>query len=538
MIDKEPIALAREAAHGPVIHDVNQIAARLGLQRGSRITDMRTLVPHLQVVDAQLEADIQDLTRLVHWAQRWSPWTQRDGTQIDGRADPHTGIRDGLFLDTTGCDHLFGGEAAMLEDMRTRFAALDLTARIAIAPTIGAAWALARYSPSGSIIPCQNSSVPTEQPLLAEALSSLPVAALRLDTDTITLLRRLGLKTIGQLLDVPKNALLRRFRKVRDHVKNPHANNPVVRLDQAMGKLAEPLVPVDEHVPVRVVKRLIEPVVTVEALEEVLRALTADLCALMTAQGVGARQLIMTGFRVDGLPVEAHVSVSEASRDPQHLAGLFKGRLEGLDAGFGIDAAALTATMHEPFAHRQDRFDGAAHDALELSQLLDRLMAKLGPQGVRVAADRGSHVPERACVLVSPLASPLESPLASSLDGHTDNLPGAASASASFAKNPVRRDDVTPLRLLPAPERVQVVHAVPDGPPAQMVWRRVAHRLVKAQGPERIAPEWWQEKSSARLRDYYRVEDADGRRYWLYREGLVGDGRGETPDWFLHGIDA
>jgi protein ImuB len=95
---------------------------------------------------------------------------------------------------------------------------------------------------------------------------------------------------------------------------------------------------------------------------------------------------------------------------------------------------------------------------------------------------------------------------------------------------------VRPVRLLPAPEPIEVLYAVPDGPPARFRWRRVPYRIRRHQGPERVAPEWWDAPAHARLRDYYKVEVAEGARYWVFREGILGDGRGGEPGWFLHGM--
>ncbi len=93
-----------------------------------------------------------------------------------------------------------------------------------------------------------------------------------------------------------------------------------------------------------------------------------------------------------------------------------------------------------------------------------------------------------------------------------------------------------PQRLLDRPEAIAVVYATPEGLPRRFVWRRAVHDIARVEGPERIAPEWWREPSTSRLRDYYRVEDQAGRRYWIYREGVIGDGRGGVPDWFIHGL--
>jgi protein ImuB len=93
-----------------------------------------------------------------------------------------------------------------------------------------------------------------------------------------------------------------------------------------------------------------------------------------------------------------------------------------------------------------------------------------------------------------------------------------------------------PERLLDRPEAIDVIYATPEGMPRRFRWRRAMHDIARVEGPERIAPEWWRQPSATRLRDYYRVEDANGRRYWIYREGVIGDGRGGAPSWFIHGL--
>ena len=480
--------LAREGTHGPVIHDVNSAAQALGMKAGARVTDMRALVPALQVEDAAPDADAADLAMLAHWSRRWCPWTQGEGVA-------------GLLLDTTGSDHLHGGERAMMRDMARAFAAAGLGARISIAPTIGTAWALSRYGAQRRIV-CPDCKAP-------ELLRALPVAALRLNPATVLLLGRLGLKTIGALMDVPRESLVRRFRRI----EAPDAN-PVLRLDQALGRLAEPLVSEHAQRPVRAIRRFAEPLGDLAGLSQVLADLSADLCALMDEAHVGARGLRLTVYRVDGSTMTVEARASRASRNADHLAGLFAGKLEKLDPGFGVDAAALEATDGEGLGAEQDDLGGERRDDMAFTRLIDRLAARLGDRSVLKPVSRGSHIPE-----------------------HGENLVPAADAVAADSRA-VQREMATPLRLLPRPEEAEVIHAVPDGPPARFRWRRQVHDIARSQGPERIAPEWWREKSTVRLRDYYHVEDSEGRRFWLYREGLIADGRGRNPRWFVQGLDA
>ena len=483
-----PLVLAREGTHGPVIHDVGKAALKLGIKRGTRVTDMRALVPQLRVEDAEPAVDEADLGMLSRWTRRWCPWSQTDGV-------------DGLLLDTTGSAHLHGGEKAMVRDMRARFAAAGLTTRIAIAPTIGSAWALARRSRQSPCIVAENE--------VMEALAPLPVDALRLDPVTVLLLRRLGLKTIGALADVPRLSLVRRFRKV----EAPDAN-PVTRLDQAFGKREELLVSPALRQPLRVVRCMAEPLLDHSGLERVLGDLANDLQAALEREGRGARGLRFTAYRVDGETCDIEVRTSRANRDPDHLITLFDGRLDRIDPGFGIEAASLEAIDSELLEAKQDELADKVGDDMDFIRLVDRLVARLGVQQVVQPQPRLSHLPERS-EQMAPISGDL-----------------------SYPDHVVRRDMVSPLRLLERAEPTKVIHAVPDGPPARFLWRHKLHEVARSAGPERIAPEWWTSRSTARLRDYYHVEDREGRRFWLYREGVAGDGRGGNPHWFVHGLDA
>ncbi|ANU07049.1 Y-family DNA polymerase [Paraurantiacibacter namhicola] len=491
--------LAREGTHGPVVHAVNRAAALQDIGVGARVTDMRSLLPSLQVEDAEEQADVADLARLCAWVRRWCPWSQVDGA--DGA--------DGLLLDSTGSDHLHGGEAAMARDMRRALGAAGLTARVAIAPTIGAAWALARYG--------GKQPAPCPEDAIARQLAPLPVHALRLDGPTVLLLRRLGIKTVGALADVPRDALVRRFRRVEKL-----ASNPVLRLDQATGRQRELLVSHALRPPMRAARRMAEPLGDLAGLEQVLGDLCGDLCAMLEKAGSGARAVVFTAYRVDGETHGVEARTSRATRDAAHLAALFDGKLDAIDPGFGIEAATLEAVDGEGLGARQAGLvqDEAGQggedgeDDMAFARMIDRLVARLGEWSVLRPVRKGSHWPERGEVLVP-------------VSGAQETVP-----------HPATPNSPRPLRLLPNPEETQVMHAVPDGPPARFRWRHRMHNITRSSGPERIAPEWWRERAGARLRDYYHVEDTEGRRYWLYREGVAGDGRGDVTRWFVHGLDA
>jgi protein ImuB len=476
--DDLAIALATEGPHGPVIHATNRAARLAGIVTGARVVDMRAICPDLRVEYADVAGDWRALELLMLWTRRWCPWTVTDGA-------------DGLILDTTGSDHLWGGEAAMLEEIEASLALLGFTARLAAAPTWGAAWALARYGAVRETCP---------EGGIATALAPLAVAGLRLDSDTLLLLQRLGLKTIGALAAVPRLSLARRF------VKSPLIANPLLRLDQLTGALAEPVASKDAPVRMRAEARLAEPI---QDPTHFLPLLCDDLCAQLARAGLGCRKLQLTVYHTDGDVSAIDLTIAAPSRDAHHLHGLFKGKLDRINPGFGFDLITLDAGMVAPLGTVQTRFDKSAEDDLHLPQLMDRLAARFGQKAVRQPQLQASHVPERA------------------------EIWGTAAAIATPA--PIKE---RPIRLLTTPEEIRVLYAVPEGPPAQFIWRRQTHRVTRYEGPERIAPEWWKDRPGTRLRDYFKIEDQTGRRFWLYREGLHEDGRGGDPRWFLHGIFA
>ncbi|HEY4070281.1 MAG TPA: DNA polymerase Y family protein [Sphingomicrobium sp.] len=469
-----PVVLTVEGTHGPVIHAVTKAAAERGARAGARLTDARALDPALVAVPADPGGDAALVQRLARWSGRWSPLVEVDG--------------EGLRLDVTGVAHLFGGESGLVRDVRQRFARIGLTTRVAIAPTAAAAWALAHYAPS----------ICTDD---AEAkLAPLHVSALRLDADTVRTLERLGLKTIGALVGVPRLALARRFRG---------AENVVAALDRALGRKPEPLTGAPADAPPRALVRLEEPATHPEAAPHALERLIPELVRQLQERHLGARRLSLHGFRVDGSVAVASVATTIPSREPKHLKRLLSDKTAALDPEFGFDAFALAADWTEDLRAAQESLVEEPSGKREVARLIDRLTVKLGPSHVRRPHSHESHLPEQASGWVAALSRV-----------ETIELP------------PVRR----PQRLLDRPEAIDVIYATPEGMPRRFVWRRAVHDIARAEGPERIAPEWWRQPSSARLRDYYRVEDADGRRYWIYREGVIGDGRGGLPAWFIHGL--
>jgi len=295
-------------------------------------------------------------------------------------------------------------------------------------------------------------------------------------------------------------ALARRFRG---------AESVVDALDRVLGRKPEPLTAAPANPPPRALIKLEEPASHPEAGPQALERLVPMLVRELEERKLGARRLTLTGYRVDGSIGVASVATAIPSREPKHLQRLLIDKAAALNPEFGFDAFALTAEWTEELGAAQESLVEEPSGERELARLVDRLTVKLGPRRVRRPQAQESHLPERASGWISALAK-----------AEPIQLPTMA----------------RPQRLLDRPEAIDVIYATPEGVPRRFIWRRAVHDIARVEGPERIAPEWWRQPSSTRLRDYYRVEDAEGRRYWIYREGLIGDGRGGLPNWYMHGL--
>jgi len=358
-----------------------------------------------------------------------------------------------------------------------------------------------------------------------ERLSPLHVAALRFDPDTVRTLERLGLKTIGALIGVPRLALARRFRGAEDVVE---------ALDRMLGRKPEPLTAAPADPPPRALLKLEEPAVHPEAASQALDRLIPMLVRKLEQRRLGARRLSLAGYRVNGSAGAASVATSIPTREPKHLHRLLADKAAALDPEFGFDAFTLTAEWTEELGAAQESLVEEPSSERELARLVDRLTVKLGPKAVRRPAPFESHLPERASGWVSAVRGTIQRRPHGGGVG-TEPLHHSTSSGCPPLQ-PSAGAELRPQRLLDRAEAIDVIYATPEGMPRRFVWRRAVHDIARAEGPERIAPEWWRQPSSARLRDYYRIEDAEGRRYWIYREGLVGDGRGGAPTWFIHGL--
>ena len=487
-------------------------AARLeGVQVGQSLADARALYPALAIRQADPAQDLKALDALSAACERYTPWVAIDpfGGGLGNGVD--SGLSGaGLWLDITGCAHLFGGEEALLDDLLHRLTKAGYHARAGLAATAGAAWALARFAAHN-----QNPGVilPAGQNITA-AIASLPMAGLRLDGDAVEGLERMGLRKIGDLYSVPRAPLSGRF-----------GGSVLRRLDQALGALEETLSP--RRPPPAFYSRLAfaDPIGRREDIEAALARLLELLCADLEKSNQGARRLVLSLFRIDNTIVRVHAGTSRPNRDLAHLARLFQEELDKVDPGFGIDAVVLVATETNTLAARQTGLNGGVDDVTQenAAKLVDRLAGRLGPGNITRLQPIASHLPERANRETS-ASKALE-------DGDQD------------WKGPVRRPP-RPLQLLTQPLPIDVMAPVPDGPPVLFRWRKRQHRVRAAEGPERITPEWWRIEGDNRdtrplsndVRDYYRVEDEEGKRFWLYREGLYRPDL--PPTWYIHGFFA
>lgn len=512
LVDDRPFALIINEERGLLLSAVNAAARAQGLLPGMGLADARAICPQLSTAPAEPQKDAELLLDLARWASlRYSPTLNVDGG-------------DGLWLDVTGVAHLFGGEDKLLADLEGRLSRSGLTARIALAETLGGAHALARFARSSPLI------VPHGE--IASALAALPVEALRLDAKIASLLRRLGLKRIGQLYTLPRASLERRF-----HAREL-AEAVLLRLDQALGMRKEKRAPLKPEADFSVRLPFPEPFITHEGVLAGLDHLAGELCALLARKARGARRLALWLCRSDGSSAVIEAGLSAPSREKKHLLALFKDKIEDVDMGFGVDFMALSALLTESLLPAQ-RSLAADEKRAAAEPLIDRLVNRLGACAVRRLVPRESHIPELAQGTRSALA---RSAVKSAWDGMT---------------KPER-----PPLLFARPEPLSVLAEVPEGPPARFTWRRLSRRVVKAEGPERIAPEWWRElacqkpltrlatqadlpargrygasgKRSPSTRDYYRIEDEDGHRYWVFREGLYSESERGSPAWFLHGV--
>ncbi|TVV76979.1 DNA polymerase Y family protein [Sphingomonas solaris] len=456
-------------------------AAALGIHVGMAATHARAMVSDLDFRPSDPAADIALLDRLALLAvRRWSPIAAITPS-------------DGLWIDLAGCDHLHGGEERFCRRLLAFFRRAGFTARLAVADTPGAAHALARFGGSDLIRVDPRGT--------AQAIAPLPIAALRLTPSALSAARKFGFERIADLLPVARGPLARRL-----------GLPAITRLDQALGAVAEPITPrEDRQVPIAE-RRLMEPIGTAEAIEQVMGDLLRDLTDVLREQGLGARSLRLTGLRVDGSEQVVAIGTSRPTREVPHLLRLLKLRIERIDPGMGLEQFWLAAPHTEPL----DAVDLGAVLAGETrardpARLVDVIAGRIGPRSVFRLAPVESHVPERAVTRSDPIGVP-------------GNWP-------SWQR---------PIRLFARPEPLSRVMALlPDQPPRRFEWRGTIHKVVGGDGPERIHGEWWRRDAEIwAVRDYYRVEDEEGGRFWVFRRGDGFEDDTGDMSWWMHGVFA
>jgi protein ImuB len=479
------------------IYALDDIAARSGLSIGLPLANARAICPELTVFDADEAADAKTLNDIADWCDRFTPLVALD--------PPH-----GLFLDITGCAHLFGGERALLQTVCGALTRRGFVVSAAIAGTSICARTLTRQA-SGKIIADGGE---------AEAVSPLPVSALGADEAITSGLRRAGLKTIGDVASRARHEISARF-----------GAGFTTLLEHALGQGDAPISPRKPLPDYIVEKRFPEPVTTESMIAMTLSSLAQMLVTAMDRQGKGARRLEARFFRTDGAVRTISVDTGRPVTKAAVVDRLFRERLDALndplDPGFGFDLIRLSASRTEIVVQQQCDLDATVHDNDELSALIDRIAARIGGKRVVVYLPQDTHIPERAV-----LAAPAQHHL-------------AAASQAAWPARTESEPPLRPLRLFDTPEPIKVPFAtVPDGPPHHFTWRRATHAVVRVEGPERIAVEWWKQDGKTLTRDYFRVEDEQGLRFWIFRDGLYGseladeEGKPVPANWFVHGLFA
>ncbi|MET0363372.1 MAG: DUF6504 family protein [Sphingobium sp.] len=475
-----PLVVAGRVGNRQIVTAVTDTASAAGIRVGMVLSKAHVLVPGLVVEATNAAADAKSLERLALWIlQRFSPVVA---------VDPP----DGIVMETTGSDHLHGGEAAMLDAIVGRMTLSSITARLAIADTWGAAHALARHRKDAVSLATPGHG--------ASILDPLPLRALRLDPSIVDGLLKLGFRTIGDMLGQPRAPLIRRFGTELGR-----------RIDQALGNIAEPIDPLRPDDLVEVRRSFAEPIGAAETIARYIDKLVVALCAELEQRGLGARRIDLLCHRVDGGVEAARVGMATPVRDPKRLTRLLCDKIETISPGFGIEMMALAATLAEPLQARQSATTLLETAPTDISGLIDVLANRIGGNAVYRIAAVASDVPERSVRRVAPLAADTES-------SWPDHWP-------------------RPARLLPRPEPVEIMALLPDHPPAWFSWRGIRRRVKRADGPERVFGEWWRaEAELIAVRDYFRVEDEAGERFWLYRAGDGENADTGSHKWFLHGI--
>lgn len=482
--DDAPIAFTETVGGAVRLAAVDLAAARIGLQPGLTLADARAQVPELEVFAHDPHADLDWLERLADGCARYTPTVALDPP-------------DGLTLDIAGCVHAFDTERRLAADVEARMGRRGILVRYAFGDTPHAARALARFA---------GAPAPDE----ARALRRLPVAALGLEAEDGAALARAGLKTVGDVMARPLATIAARF-----------GEGAATAIRQLQGEVKAPVAPRRRAEPIWAERRFAEPIGRVEDALAILGELAAQAGEALEKRHQGGRRWEARLFRSDGQVQRLRVETGRPTRDVALLERLLRERLDGLadplDPGFGYDLVRLDVALAEPLAASQLQLEGGTDQRGQVSQLVDQLSTRLGRGRVRRFAPRGSHLPEQA-----ELSLPA-----------TDAAPASDWTAPQAGEPPLR-----PIYLFDPPQPIESLAAeTPDGPPARFRWRRKLHDVARAEGPERIAGEWWRRNPTPPARDYFRLEDRRGRRFWIFRQGDYAEGE-PPPRWYVHGLFA
>ncbi|MBV9954310.1 MAG: DNA polymerase Y family protein [Pseudolabrys sp.] len=492
--ETKPTVIYGKRGSAELIVALDAQAERLGLSKGLALAQARAMHPDILAIEEDGPADAKLLDHIADWCLRYTPLIACDAP-------------GSLLLDITGCAHLYGGEENLVADLASRLKQARVAQRMAVAGTIGAAYALTRCGQCGLY---ENSKE-------RDFLAPLPLSALRIAAETSASLNRVGLKRIGDIIDLPRAPLAARF-----------GIELLRQLDRALGREEEPLTPRLPVAPYIAEQRFAEPILLEAHVLTTIERLAARLKPALEQRGEGARRLELILFRTDGVLRRLIAGTSQPLRNPAEIRGLFAERLAALadeyDPGFGFDMARLSVVSADTYAEQQIGLTDTKSTGA-LPSLIDHLSARLGAQRVQRLIARNTHVPE--------LASTTQPAQIESEDDGWD----------AFRRHKEQGIGPRPLRLLSKPEPITAIAEVPDGPPQRFWWRNALHEVIAAEGPERIERTWWTDEDSA-PRDYFRVEDQSGLRFWLFRAGLYRDltphdlREGRVPQWFMHGAFA
>jgi protein ImuB len=481
-----PFVLAIPDHGRKIITAANPLAQQQGIEPGMVVADAKAIFPSLKIIDDDPSLPEKLLKSIAKYCIRYT-----DTVAID--------LPDGLILDATGCAHLWGGEKNYIAEINSRLTNRGYDVRATMADTIGAAWAIAHYGGSSPIIE------PGKQ---MEALLNLPPSALRLEPEVTDRLYKLGLRKISQFINMPRAALRRRF-----------GQHTILRLDQALGNADEPITPIIPPEPFRERLPCLEPIVTLTGIEIALQRMLNAQSLTLNAKGMGLRKAVFTCYRIDNKVEQVEIGTSRATANPKHLFKLFEEKIQTIEPALGIELFILDATRTEKIINRQESIwstTGGLEDPA-IAELVDRLSNRFGSSPIKRYQPDERHMPENS---FKPVVNLLES----MVDGSRLTVDGFQWTT----------DRLRPISLLSRPEPIDVTAPIPDYPPMNFRYRNKLHKIKKADGPERIEPEWW--ISEGRHRDYYAVEDEEGGRYWIFRAGHYAADR--SPNWFIHGYFA